>query len=276
MPATRALPTAFAEDGYAIVRALFTPDEVAAFGDAIDRVHADALAHGRSYRHGNLFYNIAPGPPPIVRMAQWPAWISPTLEALRHDPRWFGLLAARLGPDIKQIIHQIHWKPPGPGGVFAWHQDSRSRRPASAFRNLGEAYIQTGLAIDPHNALSGGLRVIPGSHRAGDLAMQIDGDVLGGAISDSALAAVGLDPAAAVQLDLAPGDVALWSPYLVHASGPNSASHQRRFMINGYVRAADCDRGEWAFQGGHPVPLGPSPVLVHFEALHTRPEPHYP
>ena len=55
----------------------------------------------------------------------------------------------------------------------------------------------------------------------------------------------------------------------------NRADHQRRFFINGYVRAADCDRGEWAFRDGQPGPLGPEPALVHYEALHVRPEPHY-
>ena len=49
-------------------------------------------------------------------------------------------------------------------------------------------------------------------------------------------------------LILEPGDIALWSPYLVHASGTNTATHLRRFYINGYVRAEDCDRGEWTFR----------------------------
>jgi hypothetical protein len=40
------------------------------------------------------------------------------------------------------------------------------------------------------------------------------------------------------------------------------------------VVAENCDRGELAFQGGEPCPLG-EPVLVHYEDLHTRPEPHY-
>ena len=40
--------------------------------------------------------------------------------------------------------------------------------------------------------------------------------------------------------------------------------------------ARDCDRGEWAFRGGAPVPLGREPELVHYEALRERPEPHYP
>ena len=47
-----------------------------------------------------------------------------------------------------------------------------------------------------------------------------------------------------------------------------------RTYRNGYVTAANCDRGEWAFRGGKPCQLG-DPVLVHYEDLHARPEPHY-
>jgi ectoine hydroxylase-related dioxygenase (phytanoyl-CoA dioxygenase family) len=74
---------------------------------------------------------------------------------------------------------------------------------------------------------------------------------------------------------LEPGDVALWNPYLVHASGTNRSDHLRRLYINGYVRAEDCDRGEWAFRDGEPVPLGPEPALVHYEQLFEDGEPHY-
>jgi hypothetical protein len=94
-------------------------------------------------------------------------------------------------------------------------------------------------------------------------------------MSDDALRAAGFDPATVVDLKLAPGDVALWNPCLVHASGANGSEHQGRFYINGYVRAEACDRGEWAFRHGQPVPLGPEPSLVHYEQLHERPEPHY-
>ena len=41
------------------------------------------------------------------------------------------LLEPLIGRNLKQIINQIHWKVPGSLGDFAWHQDSRSRRPAS-------------------------------------------------------------------------------------------------------------------------------------------------
>jgi ectoine hydroxylase-related dioxygenase (phytanoyl-CoA dioxygenase family) len=269
---------AYRRQGYAVVRGLFGADEVAAIGAAIDAVHAEALAHGRSFRHGNLFYRLAPDADgrPSVRMAQWFSYSHRALDAMRLDRRWAELLEPLIGRDLKQIINQLHWKPPGSPGDFAWHQDSRFRRPAEAYRNLGDAYVQTGLAIDPHGPESGGMRFVPGSHRRGDLGMAVDGNVMSAALADEALRAVGIDPGDVVELVLEPGDVALWSPYLVHGSGANRSTHQRRFYLNGYVRAADCDRGEWAFRDVEPVPLGAEQALVHYEQLRERPEPHYP
>jgi hypothetical protein len=214
----------------------------------MDQVHAEGVRHGRSFRHGNLFYNVAPGVghQPAVRLVQWPSYHQPVLNAVRLDPRMAELLEPLIGCDLKQIINQLHWKPQGSIGDFAWHQDSRFRRPASAYRDLG------------------------------DLSMGLEGTVLATALLDDALRAAGLDPREAVDVVLQPGDVALWSPYLVHGSGSNRARHQRRLYINGYVRADACDRGEWAFRDGVPVPFGPEPALVHYEELRSRPGPHYP
>ena len=38
--------------------------------------------------------------------------------------------------------------------------------------------------------------------------------------------------------------------------------------------AGNCDRGEWAFDNGQACELG-EPVLVQYEDLYKRPEPHY-
>jgi ectoine hydroxylase-related dioxygenase (phytanoyl-CoA dioxygenase family) len=264
-------------DGYAIVRGLFSRDEIERIGAAADQLYAEGVRHGRSFRHANLFYNVAAGErgEPLVRMVQWPSYHQPDLDRVRLDSCIAGLLEPMLGRDLKQIINQVHWKAPGSLGEFAWHQDSRSRRPASAYRNLADSYVQTGLAIDPHGPDSGGMRFIPRSHARGDLGMDCSRKALGTAMTGSTLDAVGLSDADAVDLVLDPGDLALWSPYLVHGSGANRSNHKRRFYINGYVRAEDCDRGEWAFRDGSPVPLGPRPALVHYEELRERPGPHY-
>lgn len=267
----------YRREGYAIVRGLFDPQEITAIAAAADRLHTEAIAHGRSFRHGNLFYRLGTRPDgsPVVPMVQWPAYHMPLFDRVRTDPRFAALLAPLIGGDLKQIINQVHWKEPGAKGDFAWHQDSRFRKPDHAYRHLGDAYVQTGLAIDPHTRGSGCLRFVPRSHVAGTLPLDVEGDVLGKEMSDAALVAAGLDPGDAVDVLLEPGDVALWNPYLVHGSGTNCETHQRRLLINGYVRAADCDRGEWAFRGGRPVPIGAEPALVHYEQLHERPEPHY-
>ncbi|HWI75713.1 MAG TPA: phytanoyl-CoA dioxygenase family protein [Sphingomicrobium sp.] len=267
----------FARDGYAVIRGLFSPDELAEIAAATDQLHAEALAHGRSFRHGNLFYNVADGMDgrPVVRMVQWPSYHQAVMNAVRLDPRVVRLLEPLIGPDLKQIINQVHWKAPGSLGDFAWHQDSRSRRPAWAYRNLADSYVQTGLAIDPHTPEAGGMRFIPGSHLRGDLGMDCSRKALGTPLTDAALEDVGLSSSDAIDLVLEPGDLALWSPYLVHGSGHNQSTHKRRFYINGYVRAEDCDRGELAFRQGRPVPLGPIAALVHYEELRERPEPHY-
>ncbi|HEY7006171.1 MAG TPA: phytanoyl-CoA dioxygenase family protein [Sphingomicrobium sp.] len=267
----------YRREGYAIVRGFFDAEEIAEIAAAVDQLYREGEGHGQSFRHGNLFYNVASGEEgqPFVRMVQWPSYHQARLNAVRLDPRFAELLEPLLGGDLKQIINQVHWKAPGSLGDFAWHQDSRSRRPASAFRRLATSYVQTGLAIDPHAPESGGMRFIPRSQLRGDLGMDCSKKALGTAPTDAALEAVGLSATDAVDLVLQPGDLALWSPYLVHASGTNRSSHKRRFYINGYVRAADCDRGEWAFRGGRPVPFGPRPALVHYEELYERPGPHY-
>lgn len=267
----------YRQQGYAILRGFFAPDEVAAMAEAFDRHWAIGMGHGASWRYGNLLYRVGRDAAlgTVVRMVQWPSYADPALDRVRRDPRWLSLLEPLIGRDIKQIINQLHWKPPGAAAAeFAFHQDVRSRRPRAAFRNLAESYVQTGLAIDPHRAANGAMRIYPGSHLFGEMDLGVQGHSLGQQMAEDQLAAAGLDPSKVIDLELDPGDVALWSPFTIHGSGSNSTKSDRRFFINGYVRAADCDRGEYAFRNGEPVALG-APVLVHYEELFERPEPHF-
>lgn len=264
--------------GYAVVKRVFAPAEVAEMAAAFDRIYAEGLDHGRSFRHGNLFYRVVPDAAlgRLVRYVQWPSWRNAVLERYRRDARMLDILRPLIGADIKQIINQLHWKPPGAAFAdFAFHQDARFRRPRSAYRDLAESYVQTGIAIDAHSAANGAMTVLPGSHRLGELAFDGGGRVMDAAMADADLIRLGLDPKRAVPLEMEPGDVALWSVMTVHGSGPNRSHGDRRLYINGYVAAANCDRGEWAFRQGRPCPLPDAPSLVHYEALHQRPEPHY-
>jgi ectoine hydroxylase-related dioxygenase (phytanoyl-CoA dioxygenase family) len=265
------------EFGYAVIKGVFGPEDVQALGQAFDRVQAQALGHGSSYRHQNVFFRVVQDRAlgRIVRYVQWPSYFDEVLARYRTDRRLLDIVAPILGTDLKQIINQMHWKPPGAEMVeFGYHQDIRFRRPRAAYRAPAQSYVQTAIAIDPHRRENGAMTFYPGSHKLGELAFPEGGRIMDKAKSDADLVALGLDPSKLVDLILEPGDVAFWNLHTIHGSGPNTSRMDRRVHLNGYVRADACERGEWAFRGGEPCALG-DPVLVHYEDLHTRSYPHY-
>jgi phytanoyl-CoA hydroxylase len=265
-------------EGYAIVRGFFGAADMALIGAEADRIYALGLQHHATYRHKNLLLEVLDDPQArrrVVLQAHWTPWISPPLERLRRDPRYLELLEPFLGRDIKQITHQIHWKPPGAKYTFyRYHQDARFRNPA-AVRNLLYGTLNTGLAIDKQTTANGALRLIPRSHTRGYLGLSEDGTIMTGQTPEDDLRKVGLDPASAVTCEMEPGDLLLWTLYTVHGSAPNLSAGDRRFMINSYVRAADSERGEWTFRGGISTPLGPEPEICKYEQLRERPGPLY-
>ncbi len=263
--------------GFAVVRGVFARAEMVELGRAFDRLYAEGLAHGRSWRHGNVLIRVGKDAAlgRIVRLVQWPSYRDAVLDTFRRDRRMHDIVAPLIGSDVKQIINQMHWKPPGAAAAeFGYHQDIRFRRPRTAYREPRTAYVQTGIAVDAHRVDNGAMTFCPESHRLGELALGQGGPVLDQAMAADDLVRVGLDPARVEPLLLEPGDVALWNLYSVHGSGPNRSRSDRRLYINGYVAAQHCDRGEWTFRGGAPCALG-QPALVHYEDLHRRPEPHY-
>lgn len=252
----------FRAQGYAIVRSVFTPGEIDELAAAIDRIYARAVGPEAEPPampgHPEVGFRTVEDPRlgRICRIATWPAYLDPVPARIRIDPRLLAILEPLIGPSLKQITSQLHWKPAGAARVeFGFHQDIRFRRPIAAYRNTERSFVQTALAVDPHRRESGAIRLYPGSHRLGDLALGGEGPVLDQALSENELAARGLDPAALVDLELDPGDVALWGLFTVHGSGVNRAGHDRRVYINGYVTAEDCDLGTWAFRDGRPCPL---------------------
>lgn len=265
------------ENGFSVVRGVYDAHDVRELSHALDRVQAQAARHPASWRHGNLLFALRAraGRPPLLWFVHWPAEIEATLERYRIDPRQLGLLAPLLGQDIKQIGNQASWKEPGePDTAFGWHQDARFRRPAHAYRDLATSYVQVFLAIDGHDQENGCLQIVRGSHRRGLLPLPTESAVMDMAWGPEAVLALGFQPTDIVPIVLDPGDVALWLPHALHASGPNRSARERRAYVNGYVRAAACDRGAWAFRDGAPCPLG-APALIQYEELFTRPEPHY-
>jgi len=265
-------------EGYAIIRGFLPAEEMREVSAEAQRLYQEGLKHRATYRHKNLLFEVLDDPRAerrVVLQAHWTPWISPYFERLRRDERYFRVLEPLLGRDIRQMTHQLHWKPPGAKYTFyRYHQDARFRN-AAATRNLLYGTVTTGLAIDRQTAANGALRVIPRSHLKGYLGLSEDGTIMTGETPDEDLRRVGLDPQAAVTCEMEPGDLLLWTLYTVHGSAPNSSPVDRCLMINSYVRAADSERGEWTFRDGVSTPLGAEPELCKYEQLRERPGPFY-
>ncbi len=265
--------------GYAVIRGFLSRDETAEIAAEVDKMYQEGLKHHATYRDKNLLFEVLNDPKAkrrVVLQAHWTAWISPLMERMRRSEKFFRVLEPFLGPDIKQISHQVHWKPPGAKYTFyRFHQDARFREGRIKNHDYLESTLTTGLAIDRQTAANGALRVIPKSHRLGYLGLSDDGPIMVGQTQDEELRRAGLDPSAMVTCEMEPGDLLLWTLFTVHGSAPNVSEFDRRFMINSYVRASDSERGEWAFRGGVSTPLGAEPQICKYEQLRERPGPFY-
>ena len=278
---TREVHEQFRDEGYAVVRGFIDGDEVRRLREETDRIRELGLEHHATFRDGNLCYEILPekyfGRRYLIQ-AYWIAWVSPYFEAFRRHPAWLAVLEPLLGRNIKQVAQQIHWKPPGARLTgYRFHQDLRFRERRAAYRDIVASTVNAGLAIDPSTRKNGCLRIIPRSHQKGYLGLSDDGDgqIMKGATADAELLAAGLDPASVVDIELEPGDLALWGLLTVHGSLPNASSRDRALAISSYVRAENSSRGEWAFRDGVSTPLGNAPRLCKYEKLHEIQGPHY-
>jgi ectoine hydroxylase-related dioxygenase (phytanoyl-CoA dioxygenase family) len=266
-------------EGYAIIRGFLSAAEIGEISAEVDRLYAEGLKHHATYRDRNLLFEVLNDPRArrrVVLQAHWTAWISPLMERMRRSEHYFRVLEPFLGADIKQITHQLHWKPPGAKYTsYRFHQDARFREGSIKSFDLLHSTVTTGLAIDRQTVENGALRIFPRSQRLGYLGLSDDGPIMVGQTQDEDLRRAGLDPASMVTCEMEPGDLLLWTLFTVHGSAPNVSSYDRRFMINSYVRAADSDRGEWAFRGGLSMPLGAEPEVCKYEQLRERPGPFY-
>lgn len=267
------------EQGYAIVRGLFNQAEIAEAQAEAQRIYQIGLQHHATYRHKNLLFEILPesfAGRRYVMQAHWFSWISPFFERFRRAPQMYSVLQPLLGRNVRQIAQQLHWKPPGaPLSGYRMHQDLRFRERQEDFKDLMTTNINFGIAIDPATKENGCLRIVPGSHKKGYLGLADDGPIMKGTTQEQELIKAGLDPASTIDVELEPGDLAIWGLLTVHGSQQNKSDKDRCFMIQSYTKAENSDRGEWAFRDGISTPLGDEPKVCKYTALHEKPGPMY-
>ncbi len=222
----------FHHRGYTIQPGVLRPGEVAELQAAFDRLARRARALGASGEDGGARFVLEPDPhqPGGVRIQRivWCGAAEPVLAHYGRDVRLLAMAAQLLGSRrMSQLINQAHFKLPGDGVSFPWHQDSTHRRHGTGlWRDVNGrgSYVQTVIALDDAGADSGPLMFLPGSNAHGHLDLPADGTL-----------PPFLAPIAPEEALLEAGGVLLFGPYVVHASRPNRSAHARRTLLNGYA-----------------------------------------
>lgn len=220
----------FFEVGYVSIPGVFAPEEIARIRAAFDRLERVARRLGRSGTfRGSQFVlsSLAGGPGVRIDRVVWCAASEPALSRFGQDPRLVRMAAQLLGSDeMNQLINQAHFKLPGDGVEFPWHQDSTHRRYGGGEWNDVNgrgSYVQTVLAIDDVTAENGPLELIPGSCKLGHVGLP-EGQL-----------PPGLDPRTAHAATMEAGSVLLFGPFTFHRSLPNDSDRPRRVFINGFA-----------------------------------------
>lgn len=139
------------------------------------------------------------------------------------------------GPDLVLWTTTVFHRPPVKGVATPFHQDGEYW-PISPMTG-SSAWI----AVTPTRRANGCMRVIPGSHRMLGEHVENSGDVFGTVLSPDAF-----DEAAAVDIELDPGQMLLFHPYLIHGSWPNTSDDPRTgFAVRYYASTSvfDLDGG---------------------------------
>jgi phytanoyl-CoA hydroxylase len=195
-------------DGYVIFRDVIDPELINEVNAHVEWLQA---------RHPDL----RPEQLGHVLMRNDPFWVR-----LISDDRLLDIAELFVGPDIALFASHYICKPPYSGQAVLWHQDG-------AFWPLEPMEVVTlWLAVDASTPENGCVRLVPGTHKH-DVAGMRDNteveNVLGKEI------AVDVDEDQAVDVVLAPGDVEVHHPHIVHGSNANTSPHRRCGLTIRYI-----------------------------------------
>jgi ectoine hydroxylase-related dioxygenase (phytanoyl-CoA dioxygenase family) len=145
--------------------------------------------------------------------------LSPACERAARDPRLLDLVGTLYGEPACLFKDKLIFKSPGTLG-YKLHQDYIS------WESFPTSFLTVILAIDASDAHNGATEVFPRYHLQGSLSPR---DGMYHQLSEDAV-----DLSTGVVLDLAPGDIAIFSGYTPHRSRANHSTQWRRLLYLSY------------------------------------------
>lgn len=210
-------------DGFLVLRDVFSPSEMAALEKEAARLfqRQDLIDHEnircRWQNHvetGECRFDCFD---PIIDLG-------PVCEKFARDPRILEAVGGLYGEKACLFKDKLIFKPPGASG-YKLHQDYIS------WPSFPKSFVTVIVAIDPALAENGATEVFPGFHQRGNMSA-----------NDGKYHELPLESVAGskgVSLDLKPGDIAIFSGFTPHRSGPNLSQQSRRLLYTSYNAFSD-------------------------------------
>jgi phytanoyl-CoA hydroxylase len=225
----------YAEQGFTIVRGLFTPEEVAFFRDHYMALNAQGIGGFEREQKAAVETDPLKRYPRMVHMHRWDG---ASLQWML-DARLRQALTALLGAEPFAVQTMFYFKPPGARGQ-ALHQDQ------APLRVQPGTCMAAWMAIDRCDDENGCLQLVPGTQDL-PLLCTVNADT---SLSFTSQQVPLADDMAPVHAIMEPGDVLFFNGQVIHGSLPNvSQDRFRRSLIGHYIVAEAEKVGEFY----HPV-----------------------
>ena len=222
--------------GWFVKHNLFSIDEIREMRACFDRLETRASNLTQTgLSDGAHFVIGSKAGKQIIKRVVWAGGAEPLLLRIGSDRRLLGPVAELLGSStMEQLLSQAHFKRPGDGVTFGWHQDIQHRDKGNGTWqdiNGRGSFVQTLIVMDDMTPESGPLKFIPRSANWGNLGL----DEASYDSNEADDAQLPFDAGTAVTIEAKAGDTIFFGPYTVHASFENTSNQYRRVFINGYA-----------------------------------------
>ncbi len=227
-------------DGFLLIPGVFAAPELRPLHAACERLEVMAeelfaqglrgpvLHRGSQFVLGEIAQGRRRGQVRIDRVV-WAGAAAPELLGFGAHPQLLRWAAQILQSErLQQLINQVHFKLPGDGVAFGWHQDAQHRRYGTdLWRDVNGqgSFVEIATLLDDATADNGPLQFVRGSHRRGYLGLDGEGR----------LPAEHVDQDRTVAATAQAGSVLLFGPFVIHGSGVNQSSAKRRLLLNGFA-----------------------------------------
>ena len=237
------------QNGYVVVKQVFSPDEVAFYRDHYMRLRAAG-----TYPGDDAGVDIGSADPlkRYPRMIHMHRWDETSLNWM-IDERLNACMTGLLGREPYAVQTMLYFKPAGARGQ-ALHQDNYYLRVQPG------TCMAAWLALDPCDEANGCLQVVPGSHTW---------PILCTTQADTTRSFTSVTVPIPPDVETRPiimdsGDVMFFNGSLVHGSFPNTTADRfRRSLIGHYIQGDAEQVGRWYHPAlrmdGTPLDLGVSP-----------------